>query len=147
MNARERDSDVCDFPTRQSILKIGPFAAVSCSNDRTLRTWDHRVKGSVGVLRGHTGPVTCVQVSWLVNFRCCHLFLKCVLCVFCVSGCGCPVGTHQYVSWQPLFSVVFCVVRGDNRIVVFSFSSRSASSMNMFRRRHYLRTKRAVVLD
>eukprot|EP00903_Cladosiphon_okamuranus_P012628 g11814.t1 len=44
-----------------SILKIGPFAAVSCSNDRTLRTWDHRVKGSVGVLRGHTGPVTCVQ--------------------------------------------------------------------------------------
>eukprot|EP00752_Nemacystus_decipiens_P001367 g1356.t1 len=46
-----------------SILKIGPFAAVSCSNDRTLRTWDHRVKGSVGVLRGHTGPVTCVQQS------------------------------------------------------------------------------------
>ncbi|CAN0205111.1 unnamed protein product, partial [Ectocarpus sp. 12 AP-2014] len=44
-----------------TILKIGPFAAVSCSNDRTLRTWDHRVKGSVGVLRGHTGPVTCVQ--------------------------------------------------------------------------------------
>ncbi|CAM9530596.1 unnamed protein product [Chrysoparadoxa australica] len=36
---------------------------VSGSNDRTLRTWDKRVKGSVGVLRGHTGPVTCACVT------------------------------------------------------------------------------------
>ncbi|CAM9438271.1 unnamed protein product [Discosporangium mesarthrocarpum] len=45
----------------EAVLHVGPSLAVSCSNDRTLRTWDHRVKGSVGVLRGHTGPVTCAQ--------------------------------------------------------------------------------------
>lgn len=60
----------------QSILKIGPFAAVSCSNDRTLRTWDHRVKGSVGVLRGHTGPVTCVQVSPPISWSAVAVFLS-----------------------------------------------------------------------
>ncbi|CAM9719345.1 unnamed protein product, partial [Phaeothamnion confervicola] len=44
-------------------LHGGLHTFVSGGNDRTLRVWDKRVQGSVGVLRGHRGPVTCADVA------------------------------------------------------------------------------------
>jgi len=43
------------------VKQLGRQSAVSASADRTIRFWDKRMRKSVAVLKGHTGPVTFFQ--------------------------------------------------------------------------------------